>query len=1792
MTGQSVLAQCGLDQVVNIKDEYNDIYDTTHISVLVRNATSNDLASPQQGVCGVQLKFKHPFMKELFIDLISPSGQVVHLTGGDIVATNTQLITWDVTFVPCAAAAAPDPGFNAQWENNQLWQNLTVYTGQYYPYRGCLEDFNQGSVNGVWTFRCIDFEDGGAGQLLDAKIIFCDDRGVSCTECSVHPGTILNEDLTVCEGSDELKININKVVPPSQYDTVNYIYTNVIFGNNIIWGYEVTPDLRPFLPGKYEICGLQIAKSQLSQLPTSGTPMDHTALVTFFGVNNICAGLSDHCIEVNILPQPEPISLSKTICKGEKVTINGTDYFQQGIYTISIDNGVCDSLIELDLKVIDLDAMITSDRPFITCISNTVGLIGSNTTDYPGMINYNWFTSDGVLSGDPSFFIIDANKAGTYFLEVSASMDGQTCVDTASFVLRQDDSFPVISFDSDTLTCIHDTINIVPHISVGVKTVEWGSLENHRYETQGNGIRVWEPGSYFIKITTNDGCIGRDTVTIHQDIQKPEASLSYDVLDCRNDSITIEVTTKGFNGDYSYEWSNMSPDQRNEQSPEVKQAGRYILTITDNKNGCTATFAAEVEENRVAPNILEVIADTIDCINKITNPIVDTDVPIVAYHWTGPGLDNFTEKPQINAPGIYTVEVTAADNGCKSSETFVVIQNIDLPAIQLSADSLTCRVDSVQLKIVSPHQLVSYVWTGPDQFTSTLRSPYVYTDGIYRVTVTRDNGCTATGAVEVVNRHIVPEITIRTDSIRCTAAELTIHIEPDLPDRAYQWSGPGLLTNGSPNPIINQPGSYFVTVTNDVTGCQYFTSVLIGDARVYTMANVTADTITCFRDSVRIIVHNPEVVKATFDGPNFHSEALSPFVKESGVYHFMLINEKGCITEGNIQIVKNVNSPQLSVQKTDFKCNQDSILINATSNMSGTEFTWKHESGSILTGSAVFIKNAGIYQLEGLAPNGCKSIQEVNIGFDTIHPVFMVLPVDTLTCSKPEVTLKTEYKGNGTIEWNPGNVKNNQLLVKSPGIYYVKVTGENNCSTLDSVEVIESKNFPTYESDASTINCKDRLSTITITPTSPYEMINWDNLNNPDQIDDNSLQKVTSFTGVYTFFITNDEGCVTSGSVEVIADIEMPKVLKKIIDTLDCNRKVIDIGVVLNESASSFLWNGPNLFDFITRDSVISVRTPGRYTVQISGENHCITVTNFEVILDENDPEYSVFTDTLTCDKGKINIGINAVTLGLEYLWSGPSGFSSTLHNPKVFEPGLYVVTITGKNGCVIKDSIDVHQIITHPEIIVQDTFYMPCDLSGVQLNLASEDQIRTYFWILPDGSLSADSTPIALTEGAGTVQIVDNYGCPSQSANFVVYKDPTPAAFDYTTDTLTCQKTVISLSASSEESVEYEWISPDGNRLYTSHINGTEAGDYTLIVTNIRRCKDTVIINVPIDTIHPSITLHSDGLIQCTHRNVLLDASGSPSGQIYRGRWTTLDGNISSVITDYIVNVDKSGTYYFDLTNIVNGCVSTESIFIDETPSSFNQMFAEVQIPYCEAVPNGSIRIGELNGIPPYVLFLNGQNKGNQVLFENLSAGTYKVEAIDNHGCSVIEYVEVPSNGNLEVTIDDEYFILFGDSLLLRPEGLNDLTGKAVLRWFKGDTLVCTGCTELWVRPFVNTVYTIEQSIEGLCKETVHVLVRVRTNMNDAIPNVFRPESSSGNERFYIPQTRGIKQIKRILIFDKWAENVYAAYHLSPGLKESGWDGTFNGKECEQGVYIVIAELLLSNGQTWIYKGDVTLLR
>lgn len=87
-------------------------------------------------------------------------------------------------------------------------------------------------------------------------------------------------------------------------------------------------------------------------------------------------------------------------------------------------------------------------------------------------------------------------------------------------------------------------------------------------------------------------------------------------------------------------------------------------------------------------------------------------------------------------------------------------------------------------------------------------------------------------------------------------------------------------------------------------------------------------------------------------------------------------------------------------------------------------------------------------------------------------------------------------------------------------------------------------------------------------------------------------------------------------------------------------------------------------------------------------------------------------------------------------------------------------------------------------------------------------------------------------------------------------------------------------------------------------------------------------------------------------------------------------------------------------------------------------------------------------------------------------------------------------------------------------------------------------------------------------------------------IPNIFAPNSSDPRNTSLFVFGQGIKNID-LKIYDRWGELIFESNELNVG-----WDGTYKGKDMDQGVYVYMAVVELLNGELIKKNGNVTLVR
>lgn len=92
--------------------------------------------------------------------------------------------------------------------------------------------------------------------------------------------------------------------------------------------------------------------------------------------------------------------------------------------------------------------------------------------------------------------------------------------------------------------------------------------------------------------------------------------------------------------------------------------------------------------------------------------------------------------------------------------------------------------------------------------------------------------------------------------------------------------------------------------------------------------------------------------------------------------------------------------------------------------------------------------------------------------------------------------------------------------------------------------------------------------------------------------------------------------------------------------------------------------------------------------------------------------------------------------------------------------------------------------------------------------------------------------------------------------------------------------------------------------------------------------------------------------------------------------------------------------------------------------------------------------------------------------------------------------------------------------------------------------------------------------------------------------PNSFSPNGDGINDTFLLYGPTPDATIIKLNIFNRWGDMVFEAENVFPSDQTVGWDGTFNGKNAEIGIYAWMASVSFACRKTKLIKGDLTLFR
>ncbi|RYE00281.1 MAG: T9SS type B sorting domain-containing protein [Sphingobacteriales bacterium] len=116
---------------------------------------------------------------------------------------------------------------------------------------------------------------------------------------------------------------------------------------------------------------------------------------------------------------------------------------------------------------------------------------------------------------------------------------------------------------------------------------------------------------------------------------------------------------------------------------------------------------------------------------------------------------------------------------------------------------------------------------------------------------------------------------------------------------------------------------------------------------------------------------------------------------------------------------------------------------------------------------------------------------------------------------------------------------------------------------------------------------------------------------------------------------------------------------------------------------------------------------------------------------------------------------------------------------------------------------------------------------------------------------------------------------------------------------------------------------------------------------------------------------------------------------------------------------------------------------------------------------------------------------------------------------------------------------------------------------------------------------YNLNVINENLCEGNDSVRITVAERAYFIVPSAFSP-NGDGNNDVIRPISAGYPNLTFFRIYNRWGQQVFQMFSGDAG----GWDGTYNGKMSDPGVYFWHARAYNLNGEEEDLKGDLTLIR
>ena len=1073
------------------------------------------------------------------------------------------------------------------------------------------------------------------------------------------------------------------------------------------------------------------------------------------------------------------------------------------------------------------------------------------------------------------------------------------------------------------------------------------------------GRSITAGGNYVYALTNAAGC---DSTVLLEVVEFPSYEVSSDTAFCAGGQVVLGSVAVRSPGAF----------RQNEQTAD----------------GCDSTIVWEVYELTSAAT-LTASRLTLSCAQPNATLSANTPANAAAVRfertWTGPtgplGADVAIE---VGEPGWYYLEHRASAGGvtCVSVDSVRIEADPRRATVSLPDTLiLTCAVDSVTL-IATTGNAAAYRfdWLGPPTTPRSDSSVAAGLPGDYAVAVERlDNGCRDTAYVHVAEERTSPSFVLPPpDTLTCTRDSVRLGVTGVQPAGALvAWTdaqGTPLTTGPGGEVSVSAAGLYYVRVEDQATGCTATDSVLVvSDTTGLRLRVESSDTLTCARDSVRVLLQasEPASVEWRFGGSPLGITGLDARLAEAGNYEVRATSlATGCTVTERFAVAADTTRPVARIEEPDtLRCFPPVGVLDArgSTGAHGLAFEWRTGSPDVLAGRLTpLLRTAGGGAYTVVVRdevNGCIDSASVVLFEERTPPIADAGPDRQIDCSNNVASLgggasttgaDIDYRWAALSGGLVGFPDGPRATASTGGTFVLTVRDlGTGCSARDTVSVSVAQGVPAVVvPDTMMLPCGVAATTLSGVGSASGDdfVYAWTTNGGTILAGADALDVQIQGPGYYRLTVTDTTSACAAFAETVVIETCPAAVVTASPDTIDCRT-----GPTIRLVATGT--DGPgNVVRWTSADGTIVadadslrplVRGAGRYYVEVTQTFSAATARDsVEVVLDTVAPRVTAQGDLLlSCDD--VSACVSLVGSGtsadaLSYAWRTIGGqfcgLDTASAEVRVNAPGFYEVVATqARNGCSAAASLVVE---VAPGVPVPDggpNVVLACEQDTARLlaERPTPDTARTWWWTDRVGNVLTElqRLEVAVAEpGAYAFVVADSSsGCTAADTVFVVEQRCAPNARPVASGPITCATDSVTLSTPQQADMSARWERAVDRRVVGDdfEVSIGEPGDYIAFVTDADGQVDSARVTVRDWRTPPVARTLTPAVLTCRDTSVRLDArqSSDPLGGVLDFAWTGPHGG--STQPGAQLAVSEAGAYEVVVTSQLTGCSDTAVVSV-----------------------------------------------------------------------------------------------------------------------------------------------------------------------------------------------------------------------------------------------------------------------